>query len=140
MRFISHLKIQISSCAENDWPVGLVPLTVVAPSPMKTNGRLPFIQSSPDGGASATNAGDLSATRSFDRTEVPMTKNKLEKGKSPFPDDLERNPGIGQSKGSFVTGVRPEEIEGQSTSEGDVDNDTTASGGVPQGKSERTNA
>jgi hypothetical protein len=69
-----------------------------------------------------------------------MTKNKLEKGKSPFSDDLDRNPGIGQSKGSFATGVPPEEIEGQSTTEGDVDNDTTASGGVPKGKRERTNA
>lgn len=59
-----------------------------------------------------------------------MTKNKLEKGKSLFPDDLERNPGIGQSKGSFATGIPPEEIEGQSTNEGDVDNDTTASGGL----------
>jgi hypothetical protein len=68
-----------------------------------------------------------------------MTRTKIEKGKSPFPDDLERNPGIGQSKGSFMTGIPPEEIEGQSTVEGDVDNDTTATGGVPQRKRERTN-
>jgi hypothetical protein len=70
-----------------------------------------------------------------------MSRAKHEKGRgSPFPDDLQRNPGIGQSKGSFATGVPPEEIEGQSTVEGDVDNDTTASGGVPQGKRERSNA
>lgn len=59
---------------------------------------------------------------------------------SPFPDDLQRSPGIGQSKGSFATGVGPEEIEEQNTAEGEVDNDTISSGGVPQGKRERTNA
>jgi hypothetical protein len=31
-------------------------------------------------------------------------------------------------------------IEGENTVEGDLDNDTTASGGVPQAKRERTNA
>lgn len=33
-------------------------------------------------------------------------------------EDLGRNPGIGQSKGSFATGVEPEEIEGENTFEG----------------------
>ena len=42
---------------------------------------------------------------------------------SPFPDDLERNPGIGQSKGAFATGEEPRSIEGDNTVEGDVDND-----------------
>ena len=69
-----------------------------------------------------------------------MAGTKHEKGKSPFLDDLERNPGIGQSKGSFMTGISPEEIEGENTVEGDIDNDTTASDGVPQRKRERTNA
>jgi hypothetical protein len=54
-------------------------------------------------------------------------------------DDLERNPGIGQSKGSFATGIPPEEIEGENTVEGDVDNDTTANDGVPQHEKARTN-
>jgi len=69
-----------------------------------------------------------------------MTGTKHEKDKSPFTDDLERNPGIGQSKGSFMTGIPPEEIEGENTVEGDVDNDTTASDGVPQRKRGRANA
>jgi hypothetical protein len=69
-----------------------------------------------------------------------MSGTKHQKGKSPFPDDLQRNPGIGQSKGSFATGIPPDEIEGENTVEGDLDNDTTASGGVPQAKRERTNA
>jgi hypothetical protein len=69
-----------------------------------------------------------------------MTSSKHTKGKSPFPDDLERNPGIGQSKGSFATGTSPEEIEGDNTFEGDVDNDTTANDGVPQREKARTNA
>jgi hypothetical protein len=69
-----------------------------------------------------------------------MTNNKHEKGKSPFPDDLERNPGIGQSKGAFATGIPPEEIEGENTVEGDVENDSTANDGVPQEERGRTNA
>ena len=55
-------------------------------------------------------------------------------------DDLERNPGIGQSKGSFMTGVRPGEIAGENTVEGDVDNDSTPTDGVPERERGRTNA
>jgi hypothetical protein len=55
------------------------------------------------------------------------------------PDDLKRNPGIGQSKGSFATGEDPEEIEGENTVEGDVENDSTASDGIPQEERGRTN-
>jgi hypothetical protein len=72
--------------------------------------------------------------------EQMMTDTKHGKGESPFADDLERNPGIGQSKGTFATGVPPDEIEGENTVEGDVENDSTASDGVPQEKRERTNA
>jgi hypothetical protein len=69
-----------------------------------------------------------------------MTKSKHTKGPSPFRSDLERNPGIGQSKGSFMTGIPPEEIEGENTVEGDAENDSTASDGVPQEERERTNS
>jgi len=54
-------------------------------------------------------------------------------------EDLKRNPGIGQSKGSFMTGQSPQEIEGENTVEGDVDNDSTITDGVPEGEIERTN-
>jgi hypothetical protein len=67
-----------------------------------------------------------------------MTSSKHDKGESPFADDLERNPGIGQSKGTFATGENPRAIEGENTSEGDLDNDSTTVGGVPdreQGRS-----
>jgi hypothetical protein len=67
-----------------------------------------------------------------------MTDTKHEKGESPFTDDLERNPGIGQSKGSFATGEDPQSVEGENTVEGDVDNDSTGSGGVPERERERT--
>lgn len=67
------------------------------------------------------------------------TKHEKQKGPSPFPDDLERNPGIGQSKGTFATGEDPELIEGENTFEGDVDNDTTMTDGVPQKERGRTN-
>jgi len=48
----------------------------------------------------------------------------------PTPDDLERNPGIGQSKGTFATGEDPEELEGTNTYEGDTDNEASPLGGV----------
>jgi hypothetical protein len=54
-------------------------------------------------------------------------------------DDLDRNPGIGQSKGSFMTGEDPQAIEGENTGEGDAENDSTASDGVPEEERERTN-
>ena len=54
-------------------------------------------------------------------------------------NDLDRNPGIGQSKGTFATGEEPEEIAGENTVEGDVDNDSTPTDGVPQAQRERTN-
>ena len=53
------------------------------------------------------------------------------------PDDLDRNPGIGQSKGAFATGQDPQEIEGENTVEGDVGNDSTPNDGVPQEESAR---
>jgi hypothetical protein len=59
---------------------------------------------------------------------------------SPFADDLERNPGIGQSGGAFATGEDPLEAEGDNTVEGDVENDVTANGGVREGQLGRTNA
>jgi hypothetical protein len=46
------------------------------------------------------------------------------------PDDLERNPGIGASKGTTMAGADPDEIEGDNTFEGDVENDVTPGGGV----------
>ena len=55
------------------------------------------------------------------------------------PDDLERNPGIGQSKGAFSTSEDPEEIAGEDTIVGDVDNDSTANDGVAEGERGRTN-
>ncbi len=56
------------------------------------------------------------------------------------PDDLDRNPGIGTSKGVHsATGVDPEDLEAQSTVEGDVMNDTTAGGGVDPNQTGRTN-
>ncbi|MBE7211629.1 MAG: hypothetical protein INR65_11480 [Gluconacetobacter diazotrophicus] len=56
------------------------------------------------------------------------------------PSDLERNPGIGGSKGAYSrTGVDPETIEADNTAEGDVLNDTDQAGGVSPNKTGRTN-
>ena len=68
-----------------------------------------------------------------------MSTGKHPKGKSPFVSDLERNPGIGQSNGTFATGIPPEEIEGENTVEGDTDNDSTVTDGVPDRERARTN-
>lgn len=68
-----------------------------------------------------------------------MNTSKHGKGKGPFPDDLERDPGIGQSKGTFATGEDPEELEGLNTVEGDVENEVRPSGGVDPDKLGRTN-
>src|SRR3982750_2602404 len=66
-------------------------------------------------------AHNLSRVRDVDGLkEASMSGTKHDKGRSPFRDDLERNPGIGQSKGSFMTGIPPEEIEGETTVEGEV--------------------
>ena len=69
-----------------------------------------------------------------------MNSSKHDKAAKPFADDLEKNPGLGQSKGSFMTGIPPEEIEGENTVEGDVENDSTANDGVPERERERTNS
>jgi hypothetical protein len=69
-----------------------------------------------------------------------MTSTKHDKGESPFTDDLQRNPGIGQSKGSFATGEDPLTADGENTVEGDVENDSTANDGVPERAHGRTNS
>jgi hypothetical protein len=55
---------------------------------------------------------------------------KSREGETPFQNDLERNPGIGQSKGAFATGEDIETLEGDNTFEGDTENDTTVDGGI----------
>jgi hypothetical protein len=47
-------------------------------------------------------------------------------------DDLERNPGIGSSKGLFARAGGEDEslIEGANTFEGDIDNDAGLAGGI----------
>ena len=56
------------------------------------------------------------------------------------PDDLDRNPGIGTSKGVHsATGVDPEDLEADNTAEDDVMNDTTQTGGVNPNQTAPTN-
>ena len=54
-------------------------------------------------------------------------------------EDLVRNPGIGQSKGAYAMGGDLDFAEGDNTVKGDVDNDTSPDGAVPEGKLGRTN-
>ncbi len=53
------------------------------------------------------------------------------------PGDLERNPGIGASKGA--SGIDPETIEADNTAEGDVVSDGAKGGGVDPDHLGRTN-
>ena len=66
-------------------------------------------------------------------TDKELTRDKVGR------DDLDRNPGIGQSRGTLATGEDPEEIAGENTAEGDVENDSTMTDGVPQEERGRTN-
>jgi hypothetical protein len=61
------------------------------------------------------------------------------KSDSPFADDLDRDPKIGKSKGTFATGEDPELIDGENTVEGDVENDSSIGGGADPEQLGRTN-
>lgn len=54
-------------------------------------------------------------------------------------DDLDDNPGIGSSKGITMTGEDPHILQGESGDEGDVENDTDATGAPTPQESHRTN-
>ena len=53
--------------------------------------------------------------------------------------DLNVDPGIGRSKGSYMTGEDPRDLGGGSTFEGDVENQTNREGGVNPDRMGRTN-
>lgn len=55
------------------------------------------------------------------------------------PDDLERDPGIGSSKGVFGRGTDPMVLRGENTDEGDTLNDTTPQGAADPNHRGRTN-
>ena len=53
-------------------------------------------------------------------------------------DNLEHDPGISRSKGRFAMTDEPP-LDGESTFEGDVKNDTTPQGGIDPAQRGRTN-
>lgn len=59
--------------------------------------------------------------------------------RSRFKDDIDRDPGIGSSKGTFATGKDAESIDGENSIEGDVENDSTHGGGADPAQLGRTN-
>jgi len=63
---------------------------------------------------------------------------KTKPGETPR-DDLVDNPGIGASKGASAGKADSDLIEGDSTFEGDVENDTTPQGGIDPRHLGRTN-
>jgi hypothetical protein len=70
-----------------------------------------------------------------------MSGNLHPKTRIPSDKDLKRNPGIGASKGTIKGGevLEDEALDGDSTFEGDVENDTTAQGGINPRQTGRTN-
>ena len=68
-----------------------------------------------------------------------MTSSKQPKTRVPTDADLKRNPGIGASKGTTMSGEDPDAIVADSTFEGDVENETTPEGGVDPDHVGRTN-
>jgi len=63
-----------------------------------------------------------------------MISTKHEQGGNPkLDEDLEDSPGIGQSKGSFMTGSPSEDVEGENTVEGDTENNAGSAGQVKIG-------
>jgi hypothetical protein len=65
-----------------------------------------------------------------------MSTNKHPKTHRPSDADLRGNPGIGSSKGTAAEG---DQLDGETTFEGDVMNDATPSGGVDPRQTGRTN-
>jgi hypothetical protein len=59
----------------------------------------------------------------------------------PFRDDLQDDPGIGASKGATMAGEDPHILreDGESTEEGDVENDADAAGQPTAQQRHRTN-
>jgi hypothetical protein len=70
---------------------------------------------------------------------MSTSKHDKSEGEGPFTSDLERNPGIGQSGGSFATGEDPLELEADNTEEGDVENGAGPNGEAIEGDVGRTN-
>ena len=67
------------------------------------------------------------------------SKHAKRRGGSRFQSDPDRNPGIGQSKGTSAAGADIDEIEGENTVEGDVESDPSPSAAVRERKLGRTN-
>ncbi|TPK93080.1 MULTISPECIES: hypothetical protein [unclassified Mesorhizobium] len=66
-----------------------------------------------------------------------MSGNQHPKSKRPSDADISNDPGIGTSKGTIKEG---DELEhGENTVEGDVENDTTSTGGINPRQKIRTN-
>jgi hypothetical protein len=55
-------------------------------------------------------------------------------------EDLEDNPGIGQSEGAYASGEDLDDAEGDNTIEGDVENDPEPDGSIDPDRLGRTNA
>jgi hypothetical protein len=68
--------------------------------------------------------------------------NQHPKTERPTDKDLQRNPGIGSSKGTAESGEMLEEndaLDGNNTFEGDVENDVTPQGGIDPNQTGRSN-
>ncbi len=70
---------------------------------------------------------------------MSQSKHPKTKATGGLGQDNDRNPGIGSSKGTTMSGEDPRDLDGGSTFEGDVMNQTTREGGVDPNRTGRTN-
>ena len=75
--------------------------------------------------------------RPYGRALEHWTRAEQELGAGP--SDLDRDPGIGSSRGAWKEDPEDDPTEGESTFEGDVMNDTTRTGGIDPLQRGRTN-
>lgn len=69
-----------------------------------------------------------------------MTDNRQGIAGAKQDEDLEQNPGIGQSRGAYASGEELDDAEGDNTVEGDVENDPQADGSVDPNRLGRTSS
>jgi hypothetical protein len=83
----------------------------------------------------------LSSENANSRRSVQMSKHPAagSPGTIRPTSDLDRNPGIGQAKGTTIAGEDPGAIKGENTAEGDVANDVLPTGGISPQQQGRTN-
>jgi len=117
---------EVLAAIRNDGEAALEDVRAVV---LETDGTFSVITG--EGGSALCN---VAGTRANRRRRLSMsdkhTQHSEDLRRQGVPSDLERDPGIGRSKGADRAGADPDLIDGENTFEGDVKSDTTPSGKV----------